>query len=208
MLDTFAALIPEEKREEFTQAIAKYVPIEKVQETALSNPDIMKSILDAEPVRKLKQSEIDKRYQSMLDKFNAETLPKLLEEERAKGQKQPWEIKIEELEAKTARQERENAIEKQKTRAISIATEKGVPLAAISAYIGVSDEETDSALNPVIDSLLKWKDNAVTEALKTVGAQPRPQAGSNSEAMTMAEFKKLTPTEQSKFMASGGILTD
>ena len=204
MFDQFIDLIPEEKRDEFKAIASKAVNLDEI----LSSEEKVRELTSKDQIRKMMQSETDRRVADQEKKFIAEKLPKILDEERAKGAKKDWEIKIEELEKRSAQQARENAIEKQRTRAITIATEKGIPLAVIARYIGETEEETDSALNPVIDVLTKWKESAVTDALKKIGAQPKPTAGTDSKAMSITDFRKLSATEQSKYMLTGGTLTE
>lgn len=52
------------------------------------------------------------------------------------------------------------------------------------------------------------KQKAVEEALKKIGAQPRPQAGKDQKVLSLADFNKLTPRERAEYMASGGTVTD
>lgn len=52
------------------------------------------------------------------------------------------------------------------------------------------------------------KAKAIEEALKKVGAQPRPQAGKDQKVLSLADFNKLTPRERAEYMASGGAVTD
>jgi hypothetical protein len=52
------------------------------------------------------------------------------------------------------------------------------------------------------------KQKAVEEALKKIGAQPRPQAGKDQKIIQLADFNKLTPRERAEYMASGGTVTD
>jgi hypothetical protein len=52
------------------------------------------------------------------------------------------------------------------------------------------------------------KAKAIEEALKKVGAQPRPQAGKDQKVMTLTDFNKLAPQERAAYMAAGGAVTD
>jgi hypothetical protein len=52
------------------------------------------------------------------------------------------------------------------------------------------------------------KEKAIKEALAQAGAQPKPKAGKDNPAMTMAEFQKLPAKDKADYMASGGIVTD
>lgn len=52
------------------------------------------------------------------------------------------------------------------------------------------------------------KAKAIEEALKKVGAQPRPQAGKDQKVMTLTDFNKLAPQERAAYMVAGGAVTD
>jgi hypothetical protein len=52
------------------------------------------------------------------------------------------------------------------------------------------------------------KSKAIEEALKKVGAQPRPQAGKDQKVMTLTDFQKLDPKQRAEYMAAGGSITD
>lgn len=52
------------------------------------------------------------------------------------------------------------------------------------------------------------KAKAIEEALKKVGAQPRPQAGKDQKVMTLTDFQKLDPRQRAEYMAAGGSITD
>jgi hypothetical protein len=208
MFEEFTALIPEEKREAFTALTQSVIPVEEFEKFAISDEERIRRILDTEPVRKIKQSELDRKYQTMLDKFNTEKLPVLLEEERKKGQKTPIEIELDNLKKDLETEKREKAIEKQKTRAISTAQAAGIPIAIIEKFIGETDEQTDEQLKLLITTVSEWKDKAVKEALEKVGSQLPPKAGTGGKTMTMSAFQKLKPTEQSAYMKSGGQLIE
>jgi hypothetical protein len=208
MFEDFISFIPEEKREAFTELSRKVLPIDDIEKHIISDEERLKRLLDVEPVRKIRQSEVDKRNQLFIDKFHAEKLPVLLEEERKKGQKSPVEIELDKLREELQSEKREKAIEKQKTRAISTAQAAGIPLAIIEKFIGETDEQTDENLKQLINTVTDWRNKAVQEALEKVGSQLPPKAGTGGKSMTIQAFQKLKPTEQSAYMKSGGQLIE
>jgi hypothetical protein len=144
-------------------------------------------------LKAVSQSIIDKRFQDREEKFKKDELPKLLEEERKKGQKQPWEIEIEKLKKENEDAKRETALEKQRTRAMAKLAELKLPAKLADKYTGLTDEETDGLLKELVDTILPWKDKAVTEIKERYGTQPNPQGGDGADKGTMSrkEFESL-----------------
>jgi hypothetical protein len=203
-LENYVDLLPEDKRDEFKSEVSKFVNLDEV----LASPDKAATLLDKEYFKKQIQSISDRKAAEQEKKFMAERLPVLLEEERKKGEKSPLELKIEELEARDAERTKALLRAEQKSRAIEKLQAAKLPLAFVDRYVGTTDEETDEQLTPIIATLTKFRDDAVTEALKEFGVQRPPQAGSDGKSMPMTEFRKLSAIEQSKYMSSGGKITE
>ena len=200
-LTDYSSLIPEDKREAYNAEISKAVVI-------ASKEDAQKFVESNELVKGLNQADRDRRYNEMLEKFNKEKLPQLLEEERKKGQKQPWEIEIENLKKENETAKRESALEKQKSRALAKAAELGVPVALVDKFVGLTDEETDAGLKFLADTVVPYRDGAVKRALEKIGKQPPPQGGGNPgndvSKMSMTErneYAKRGPAELAEVMA-------
>jgi hypothetical protein len=203
-LENYVDLLPEDKRDEFKSEVSKFVNLDEV----LASPDKAATLLEKEYFKKQIQSISDRKAAEQEKKFMAERLPVLLEEERKKGEKSPLELKIEELEARDAERTKALLRAEQKSRAIEKLQAAKLPLAFVDRYVGTTDDETDEQLTPIIATLTKFRDDAVTEALKEFGVQKKPQAGSDGKSMPMTEFKKLSAIEQSKYMSSGGKITE
>lgn len=194
-LSDYIEALPEDKREAYkTEAaaieakLAKAVVIE-------SKEDAQKLVETNELLKAVNQADRDRRYADMVKKFETEKLPQLLEAERLKGQKQPWEIEIEKLKADNEAAKREAALEKQKSRALAKAAELGLPAQLIDRFVGLTDEETDAGLKALVDTVLPYRDNAVKAALEKIGSQPAPKGGSgdmnrNLEAEYLEAQKK------------------
>jgi len=204
MFENYVELLPEDKRDEFKAEAAKYVNLDEM----LSDPQKAGSLLEKEYIKKQIQSISDKKADEREKKFMTERLPVLLEEERKKGEKQPWEIEIEKLKAENESVRKTALRESQKSRAIEKLQAAKLPLTFVDRYVGTTDEETDEALNPIIAALTKFREDAVSEALKSIGVQPKPTAGKDGKSMPLAEFTKLSATEQASFMSSGGKLIE
>ncbi len=198
LLDFIAAL-PEDKREAYkaevtaTEAkLAKAVVIE-------TKEDAQKLVETNELLKAVNQSFLDKKDADRMKTFETERLPKLLEAERAKGQKQPWEIEIEKLKAENEVSKNESLREKQKNRALAKATELGIPTALIDRFVGFNDEETDAALKLLADTVIPYRENAVKAALEKIGSQPSPKGGDFSGK----KVKDMTPDEAMQYAKQG-----
>lgn len=179
LLDFLQAL-PEDKREAFK---AEAAAIESKLSKAVvieTKEDAQKLVESNELLKAINQADRDRRYAEMLKKFEEEKLPALLEAERKKGQKQPWEIEIEKLKAENEAAKRESLLERQKSRALAKASEMGIPASLIDRFVGLTDEETDAGLKALADTVLPYRDNAVKAALEKVGSQPAPKGGQAS----------------------------
>jgi hypothetical protein len=170
MLSDYIDQLPEDKREAFKAEISKAVVIATPE-------DAVKLLESNDLIKKTNQANQDRRYAEMVKKFEAEKVPELVRAELAKGQKQPWEIEIENLKKENETARNEGLREKQKNRALAKAQELGIPASLIDPYLGLTDEETDAKLKTLIDTVVPYRENAVKEALKNVGSQPKPQGG-------------------------------
>lgn len=176
-LKDYLEALPEEKREAYkaeAEAIEAKLSKAVVLET---KEDVQKFVESNDLLKRINQADRDRRYEEMVKNFETEKLPAMLEAERAKGQKQPWEIEIEKLKAENEEAKKDALLEKQRSRALAKANELGIPAKLVNRYIGLTDEETDEALKELADELLPYRDNAVKAALEKVGSQPRPMGG-------------------------------
>jgi hypothetical protein len=160
--------------------------------------------------KRYRDGKLEETKKEFLKNFNEKDLPKLLEAERAKGQKKDWEIALEAQQKKFDDQAHELAIEKQKNRALAQASKLGLPEALIDRYVGTTDEETDRNLKGFSDTTIKWRDDAVKAALEKVGSQPPPKGGGGTieKQMPRAAFEKLDPVAKKAFVMDGGIPVD
>lgn len=199
-LTDFLEALPEDKREAFKAEVAKYVTVQ-------SDADAERFAESNEFLRKANQKYRDPKIQEFKDRFMKEDLPKLLDDERKKGQKAPWEIEIENLKAENEKAKRESALEKQRNRALAKANELGIPASLVDKFVGLTDEETDEGLKFLADTIIPFKESAVKSALEKIGSQPSPRGGSgktNLSEMTMTErmeYAKLGPAQYAEVMA-------
>jgi hypothetical protein len=204
MFENYVDLIPEDKREAFKAEAAKVVNLDEY----LGKEDNLKGLLDKDFFKKSVQSLSDTKAELLKKKYIETEVPKMLEEERKKGQKNPLELKIEQIEKERDEEKKARLREQQKNRALSALQAAKVPTELVDRYVGTTDEETDEALKQYVAVVSKYRDDAVTEALKAIGAQPKPTGGADGKMMSLAEFTKLPPKEQSSYMNSGGKLIE
>ena len=201
--------LPAEKREAFKTEVAaieaklaKAVVIE-------TKEDAQKLVESNELLKAINQADRDRRYADMLKKFETEKLPELLEAERKKGQKQPWEIEIEALKAENEKTRKEAILEKQRSRALAKASELGIPTALVDKFVGLTDEETDAGLKMLAETVIPYRETAVRTALEKIGSQPAPQGGSGGITEITRESLK-TPEGRKAMMEvakkNGGAL--
>jgi hypothetical protein len=183
-LKDYLELLPEEKREAF-KAEAEAIEAKMAKAVVLeTKDDVAKFVESNELLKQVNQADRDRRYADMLKKFEAERLPELLAAERAKGEKQPWEIEIEKLKAEREADQRALALEKQKGRALAKAAELGIPAPLVERFIGLTDEETDEGLKHLSEVVIPYRESAVKSALEKVGSQLPPQGGGSQAAIT------------------------
>lgn len=185
-LTEFIELVPEDKREAFkteVDALSKRVDLEEF----LSKEDNLNSLMQKDFFSKKLQSESDRKKDEFEKKFMSEKVPALLEAERKKGEKKDWEIRIEQLEAEKAAETKERIKEKQINKALSMAQEAKIPSKLVDRFIGETDEETETQIKALAETLTAYKDEAVQTALKTIGVQPKPTGGQTEEPKDLKE---------------------
>jgi hypothetical protein len=210
----FTAVIPEDKRAAFEAEIAanddKLSKAVVIATEAEAEAFAEKNELLKKANQRYRDGKLEETKKEFLKNFNEKDLPKLLEAERAKGQKKDWEIALEAQQKKIDDQSIELATEKQKNRALAQASKLGIPEALIDRYVGTTDEETDKNLKGFSDVVIKWRDDAVQAAKEKLGSMPTPKGGEGSTAKTMPRgaFEKLDPVAKKAFVMDGGVPVD
>jgi hypothetical protein len=210
----FTMALPEDKRAAFETEIS-------ANDVKLSSAVVIATEAEAEAFaeknellkmanKRYRDGKLEETKKEFLKNFNEKDLPKLLEAERSKGQKQPWEIEIEKLKAENEASKKDGFREKQKNRALAKAQALGIPANLVDNFIGLTDEETDAGLKILSDSLIPWRDDAVQTAKEKLGSQPSPKGGDGSieKQMPRAAFEKLDPVAKKAFVMDGGIPVD
>jgi len=201
MLNQYIEHLPEDMREAFKAEIARAVII-------ASKEDAIKFVESNELLKAVNQADLDRRNAEREKNFLTEKVPKLLEAEKLKAQKPEWQVEIEALKKEAEESRRLVALEKQKNRAMSKASELGLPTAILDKFIGLSDEETDEGLKLYAETLGSWRQSAVDTALKQVGSQKTPEGGTATGAITRASL--ATPEGRKAMLeaakSEGGML--
>lgn len=111
-------------------------------------PDRVKGFLDTEDGRKILQPKLDGHFTKGLETWKANSLPKLIEDEISKRfpAETPEQKKIRELEQKWETSEQARLRETLRNKAITEATQKGLPLEIIDHFVGQDEDSTVAAL--------------------------------------------------------------
>lgn len=195
MLGDYVDLIPEEKREAFKAEIAKAVFVDSVDQAK----ELVKK---NELLRRAFDSEVSIAVKNHDERFKAEALPGLVDEELRKRNpaKDPRDQKLEEFELKFKALEREKNREAQKARALQKNAELGLPSDIISFAIGENDADTDAGLEKLLGVLKPWQENAVKQAMEKLGSQPAPAGGSAGSPGAITRESLATPEGRKAMM--------
>jgi hypothetical protein len=167
----------------------KKVSVQEVQQMLTEN-DELKKFLD---------SEKDKHFSKGLETWKQKTLPKLIEEEIAKRfpQADPKDLKLKELEAKIQQMEQEKLRESLKNKALTLATEKKLPVQLIDFLIGQDEETTLQNLTTFEEVWTSHLQTLVDEKLKSTGVQPK-ESILKTQTFTREQIQSMSPEEIQK----------
>lgn len=179
--DDFSTVIPEDKREAFKSALSQFdgaVKIdsrETVDKLASENPFI-KSAID---------SAISRAVASHDEKFKAEKLPSIIDDEIKKRGPKPKDPelaaaleRVEALEKAKAQAERNEIRAVQFSKVLPRLAELGLDAEIADRLIGNSDSETDEIIGKFVKSITKARDEYTATYVKnTFGSQKAPPMG-------------------------------
>ncbi|HFK1548140.1 DUF4355 domain-containing protein [Bacillus sp. SBS7] len=153
-------------------------------------------INDDDSGKKWLQSLTDTRVTDAIKTYENKTLPKKIEDEIAKrfpaeteDQKQ-----LRNLKQQFERLEAEKQTETLKNKALSIATEKGLPTKLVDYFIGSDEETTITGLGVLEEVFSLAVQQAVEEKFKQGGRDPKPP-GEPGKALSKEAIEKMTPDE-------------
>ena len=144
-------------------------------------PDRVKSYVETEDGQKLIRPYVDKNFDKGLKTWQENNLQKMIDAEVSK--RYPAETNeqksLKELQQKIEGLERDKRRETQKNRAITYATQKGLPLELIDHFVGDEDGTTDSNLQKLEKVFSETVKDHVAKVFKGGGTTPpgTPPAG-------------------------------
>jgi hypothetical protein len=113
----------------------------------------------------------DAEISKAVDSFEKNTLPKKLEDELKRKEqasaKPEWQIEIEALKAELAKKDQEAIKSSQKARALTVASERGLPADILDYFLGNSDEETDNKLGQLTKTFEDYASKIKQDVLKS-----------------------------------------
>lgn len=167
----------------------KHMSVEEMQQLFSENQDYKKWL----------DSEKDKHFSKGLETWKKNNLQKLIDDEIKKRfpEADPKDVKLKELEAKIQQMEQEKLRESLKNKALTLATEKKLPIHQLIDFLIGQDEES------TIQNLAKfeevWTQNLqilVDEKLKTSGVTPKD--GDKPKTFSKEQLSNMTPDEINK----------
>ena len=158
---------------------------------SVSVEEVQKMLVENEELKRWLDSEKDRHFSKGLETWKRNNLQKLIDEEIKKRfpEADPKDVKLKELEAKIAQMEQEKLREALKNKALTLATEKKLPIQLIDYFIGQDEESTLQNLAKFEEVWTSNLQSLVEEKLKTSGVNPK-----DSSATTQS-LENLSPTQ-------------
>lgn len=138
-------------------------------------------------VKKIFQSEADRRVQAGVDRFRSETLPQHVAKE------------IEQLNAR-----RPEEILSVKERALEVSARLGMDYKSV-AQILLGEGDVDERINSFEELVHDAQISYTEEKLKLHGVNPPPSPGTWNGAFNRADLARMTPAQISQAVASGRL---
>ncbi|KYD30057.1 DUF4355 domain-containing protein [Geobacillus sp. B4113_201601] len=158
---------------------------------SVSVEEVQKMLVENEELKRWFDSEKDRHFSKSLSTWQKNNLQKLIDEEIKKRfpEADPKDVKLKELEAKIQQMEQEKLRESLKNKALTLATEKKLPIQLIDYFIGQDEESTLQNLAKFEEVWTSNLQSLVEEKLKTSGVNPK-----DSSATTQS-LENLSPTQ-------------
>lgn len=169
-------------------------------------PDGIKTYLDSDDGNKLIQPKLDMHFTKSLETWKANNLKKLTDEavNTAIKEKYPEETaeqkRIKQLE-KDFITEKESRVRSEMTmKAITEATQKGLPVELVTYFVGKDDDSTKAALQAYEKVWKETLTKAIEEKFKKLGRTPEKGDSSEEGLLTKEEVSKMSVDEIRKNM--------
>jgi hypothetical protein len=165
----------------------------------VSVQEVQQMLVENEELKKYFDSEKDKHFSKGLETWKRNNLQKLIDEEIKKRfpEADPKDVKLKELEAKIQQMEQEKLREALKNKALTLATEKKLPVQLIDFLIGQDEESTLQNLATFEEVWTQNLQALIEEKLKTSGVNPK-DSNIKTQTFTREQIEKMTPEEIDK----------
>lgn len=190
MLEKIKKLVTENKDDELKALLEGY-----------ATPQGVKEFLDTEDGKKLLQPILDKYHAKGLDTWKANNLEKLKQEaiDQAIKEKFPEETdeqkRLRKLEAELDAAKKDRLRESLKNKALSIATEKGLPVDVIDHFLGQDEESTAENVLKFEKSLQAHTEKFAMEKFRTEGRTPHKDKGEPKGTYTLEQLRNMPQSE-------------
>jgi hypothetical protein len=149
------------------------------QGSELTLDAVQKFVNENQDGKKWLQSFADGRVTEALKTYETKTLPKKLEEEISK--RYPAETSeqkaFRELKQQFEESERQRAHEALKTKALTVATSKGIPADIVDFLIGTDETVTNGNIDKIAEAFNTYAQKVVDQKFKDNGGTPPPSGG-------------------------------
>lgn len=168
---------------------------------SVSVDEVSKLVNEKDDFKKWFDSERDKHFSKGLDTWRTNNLEKLITEEIKKRnpEKSLEQIELEKLRADFEAAQKQLALKGVKEKAISVATNKNIPLEILDFFINEDEEKTNTNLSTFESVMEKYITAKVDERLKG-SYQPPAGGGTGTQGITKEQFAKMSITEKTKLL--------
>lgn len=162
----------------------------------LTKEDV-EGFLEKEEGKRVLQPKLDQYFTKGLDTWKANNLQSLIDEKlkELNPDKSPQDIELEKIRKQLADMEREKLRESLKNKALTVATEKGIPTAALDYFLGEDEETTLQNLEKYESDLKTFGQQMVEKSMKKNEYTPPGGAGAEDNG-TGSRFAKAANDSQ------------
>jgi len=162
----------------------------------IMTPEGVNAFLDTEAGRKLLQPRLDQHFTKGLETWKEKTLPTMLEEEikkRFPGETEEQKL-LKKLQADLEAEKQARLREALRNKAITTATEKGLPVSLIDHFLGQDEEATLANIEKFQSVFQEHLEKAVAEKFKDNGRSPNTGGGAPKTTLEQLQEQLKTAT--------------
>lgn len=159
---------------------------------------VQKFLGENQDAKKWLDSEKDKHFNKGLSTWMEKTFPSKLDEEIKKRypDEDPKDKELKEIKLKLQQMEQEKVRESLKNKALSVATEKKIPVSVIDLMIGRDEEATLENLKKFEEAMSPYIQLQVEDRMKN--GSYTPPNNNNQTIITLESLKNMNPDEINK----------